>query len=149
MKLFNRMKPIFSLLSVMLLLLFVLTMLVPLHEAKAQVFAPCSTTGCKMYGNILFNGAAPTATGTGTPTVTTGSTNQTGSVTAGSSATSVVLTFANGSFTQNPASAVPFCTVESETQLAAFSYVVTGTTITVTQTATSGNVIVWHCFPSV
>ena len=88
---------------------------------------------------IKFLGTAPTPTGTGTPTIATGSTDTSGEVTAGASATSVVITFSAAKTN------APFCVVTSQTQLAAFSYSVSTTAITITQTATSGNKIDYHC----
>lgn len=94
---------------------------------------------------IRFSGNAPTITGTGTPVCAstgTGCTNSAGDVTAGASATSVVITF-NGTF----GTGIPTCVVQSHTQLVAFSYVVTATAITITQTATTGNTISYECNP--
>lgn len=86
-----------------------------------------------------FTGA-PTVGGTATPTLTTGSTDAAGEVTAGTSATSVTITFALAKTN------APFCTVTSQTQLAAFAYTVSTTVITITQTATTGNKINYVCF---
>jgi hypothetical protein len=88
---------------------------------------------------IAFTGTIPTVTGTGTPSITTGSTDTSGQVTAGASATSVVITFATAKAN------APFCVVTSQTQLAAFAYTVSTSAITVTQTATSGNLINYIC----
>lgn len=112
--------------------------------AIAQVLSPLSSRiGGAMDGYIFYRGAAPVPTGTGTPTIATGSSNVAGVVTAGSSATSVIITFSGGGY-----SAVPFCVAHSYTQVAAFAYTVSATAITITQTATSGNLIVYHCDPS-
>lgn len=112
--------------------------------ANAQSFAPCdSRTGCSMQGHIFYYGPPPVVTGTGTPSIATGSSNVAGVVTAGASATSVVITFAAGGY-----SSVPFCIVGSQTQVAAFQWVTTATAITITQTATSGNKINYRCDPS-
>lgn len=89
--------------------------------------------------SLKFSGAAPTPTGTGTPTIATGSTDSSGEVTAGSSATSVVITFAVAKAN------APFCVVRSQAQIASFAYTVSTTAITITQTATSGNVIDYFC----
>lgn len=111
--------------------------------AEAQVFDPLSkSAGGAVSGSVLYVGPLPSVTGTGSPVVIAGSTNTVGQVTAGASATSIILTFGGGGFV-----AVPACIVNSETQLAAFSYVVTKTTITITQTATSGNQVNWRCDP--
>lgn len=95
-------------------------------------------------GNLHFSGTIPTATGTGTPTVTTGSTDSAGSVTAGTTATSVVITSGLTGY-----ATPPFCVVTPVTQLVAFSAPVTVSAghfvITITQTATTGDLITWHC----
>lgn len=83
---------------------------------------------------------APTCTGTGTPTITTGSTDSAGSCTAGTSATSVVITW-NLTHAAAPVS----CVVSSSPQLAALSYTKSNTALTITQTATTGNVIDYNC----
>lgn len=90
--------------------------------------------------NLLFTGTAPVPTGTGTPTIATGSTNGAGEVTAGASATSVIITF-NGAPLTNP----PFCVVRTQAQVASFAYTISASAITVTQTATSGNLIDYIC----
>lgn len=89
--------------------------------------------------SIAFSGTAPTVTGTGTPTIVATSTDNAGEVTAGASATSVVITFATAKTN------APFCVVTSQTQLVAFAYTISTTAITITQTATSGNLIDYHC----
>lgn len=85
-------------------------------------------------------GTAPVPTGTGTPTIAAGSTNLAGEVTAGASATSVVITF-NGA----PLSTAPFCVVRTQSQLTSFVYAISTIAITVTQTATSANLIDYIC----
>lgn len=90
-------------------------------------------------GGLSFTGAAPTPTGTGTPTMTAGSTDSAGAVTAGLTATSVVITFAAAKTN------APFCVVQPQTQLAAFSYTVSTTAITITQTITSSDIIDYIC----
>lgn len=91
-------------------------------------------------GNVAYFGTIPTVTGTGTPTIRTGSTNTGGEVTAGASATSVVITF-----NQTVAIAVaPFCVVTPNTHNSSFDFAVTNTAITVTQTAAAEK-ISWHC----
>ncbi|MDE2102814.1 MAG: hypothetical protein KGL39_36555 [Patescibacteria group bacterium] len=99
-------------------------------------------TGKVTVGRHLHTslGQLPTASGTGTPTMTTGSSDTAGQVTAGTSATSVVVTFAT------PYAAAPFCVVQTETGgITSFAYAVSTTAITVTQTATSGNKIDYVC----
>lgn len=89
---------------------------------------------------LKFTGTIPVPTGTGTPTILTGSTDSAGQVTAGSTATSVVITFAAVK------SSAPICVVQTETGgIASFAYAVSTSAITVTQTATSGNKIDYHC----
>lgn len=90
-------------------------------------------------GDLTFTGTAPTPTGTGSPVMTTGSTDSAGQVTSGTAATSVIITFASAKTN------APFCTVTAETQLVAFAYTVSTTAITITQTATSGELIDYHC----
>jgi hypothetical protein len=90
-------------------------------------------------GYIPIQATAPAPTGTGTPTIATGSTDESGEVTAGASATSVIITF---NLTHTNA---PFCVVNSQTQLAAFAYTLSNTAITITQTATSSNKIDYRC----
>lgn len=98
------------------------------------------TSGGQLIGpSLKFTGSAPVPTGTGTPTILAGSTDGAGEVTAGASATSVVITFAAAK------DSAPLCVVTSQTQLAAFAYTVSTTAITITQTATSGNKINYHC----
>lgn len=102
--------------------------------------------GAALASSVTFVGTAPVLTGTGTPTCAStgnGCTNQSGDVTAGATATSVVITFNGGGF----GTGVPSCNVTPHVQLVAFSYVVSATAITVTQTATSGDVITWFCVP--
>lgn len=85
-------------------------------------------------------GTIPTVTGTGAPTITTGSTDTAGEVTSGASATSVVITF---SATKTNA---PFCVVSPQSVLLSFSYTISTSAITITQTATSGEKIDYMCF---
>jgi hypothetical protein len=82
----------------------------------------------------------PTVTGTGAPTIATGSTDSVGEVTAGTTATSVVITFS--SVKTN----APFCTVTDQSTLASFTYTISTSAITITQTANSGNKIDYICF---
>lgn len=89
---------------------------------------------------LTFTGTIPVVTGTGTPTIASGSTDTAGEVTSGTSATSVIITFA-----QTKTNA-PFCVVTPQTQLAAFAYTISTSAITITQTATTGEKIDYHCF---
>lgn len=91
-------------------------------------------------GGPIWKGTIPTVTGTGTPTIATGSTDTAGEVTSGTSATSVVITF---SATKGNA---PFCVVSPQTQLVAFSFTISTTAISITQTATTGEKIDYMCF---
>lgn len=91
-------------------------------------------------GNFSSGGAAPTlsACGGGSPTVT--GSNLSGTVTTGTTATGCVITFS----TAFPAA--PSCVVSPASGvLAAFSYTISTTAITITQTSTSGNTITYVC----
>lgn len=88
---------------------------------------------------ITAKGTIPTVTGTGTPTIATGSTDTAGEVTGGTAATSIVITF---SATKTNA---PFCTVSSQTQLVSFAYTISTSAITITETATTGDKIDYTC----
>lgn len=100
-----------------------------------------SIAGVSLSGSsLLFTGTAPAPTGTGTPAIAAGSTDNAGEVTAGSSATSVVITFAVAKTN------APFCVVTSQTGgITSFAYAISTAAITVTQSATSGNKIDYHC----
>lgn len=89
---------------------------------------------------IILTGTIPTVTGTGTPTITAGSTDSAGEITSGTTATSIVITFS--SVKTN----APFCTVTPQTQLVSFAYTISTSAITITQTATSGEKIDYVCF---
>lgn len=106
---------------------------VNVQDVSNNVFTTISNTGITFFSTI------PVVTGTGSPTIVTGSSDTAGEVTAGASATSVIISF---SATKTNA---PFCVVTSQTQLAAFAYTISTTAITITQTATSGNKINYHC----
>lgn len=85
---------------------------------------------------------APTVGGTATPSIATGSTDEAGEVTAGTSATSVTITF---NLTHTNA---PFCVVTAQPQITSFAYTLSNTAITITQTATTGDKIDYRCtFP--
>lgn len=96
-------------------------------------------TGLTTTTGLTFTGTAPTPTGTGTPSIVATSTDNAGEVTAGTTATSVVITFATVKTN------APFCVVTSQTQLAAFAYAISTSAITITQTATSANKIDYVC----
>lgn len=91
-------------------------------------------------GAIFLTGTIPVATGTGTPVMTTGSTDTAGEVTGGTLATSIVITFAVAKTN------APFCNVTPETLVAAFNYTVSTTAITITLTATTGEKVTYSCF---
>lgn len=88
---------------------------------------------------MKFYGSAPAVTGTGSPTIASGSTDNAGEVTGGTSATSIIITF-NVAKTN-----APFCTVSPQTSVASFVYAISTTAITVTQTATTGQKIDYIC----
>lgn len=90
-------------------------------------------------GLLSIQTTAPAVGGTATPTIASGATDEAGEVTAGTTATSVTITF------NKTHAAAPFCTVTSQTQLVAFAYTISNTVITITQTATSGNKIDYSC----
>lgn len=93
----------------------------------------------RINGPIATGGTIPAVTGTGTPTITTGSTDTAGEVTSGTTATSVIITFVTAKTN------APFCNVTPQTQLVAFAYTISTTAITVTQTATTGEKIDYEC----
>lgn len=92
------------------------------------------------FSAIISFGTLPTVTGTGSPAIAPGSTNQAGKVTGGTSATSIVITFA-----ANTWSNAPNCTVSPQTSVASFAYVTTISAITITQTATTGQIVNYTC----
>lgn len=96
-----------------------------------------NTGGTRAF-TLDFSGI-PVPTGTGTPTITAGSTDAAGEVASGASATSVVITFSSAKTN------APFCLVTPQTQLLAFAYTISTTAITITQTATSGEKIDYFC----
>lgn len=87
----------------------------------------------------VVGGTSPglTSCGGGTPSIT--GSDVAGRVVEGTTATGCIITFA-ATYTNAPS-----CTVTSETQLAAFSYVVSATAITISNTSSSGDVIHYHC----
>jgi hypothetical protein len=88
-------------------------------------------------GALTFIGTTPAVTGTGSPTIATGSTDTSGEVTGGTLATSIVITFASAKTN------APFCVVTSQT--AAITYTISTTAITVTLAATTGEKVDYHC----
>lgn len=80
--------------------------------------------------------------GTGSPAIV--GDDKAGVVTAGTSASGCVITFAT------PYNGVPFCVVQWQgTPLAAQNYTVSATAITAVQTATSGNLLNYICLARV
>lgn len=90
--------------------------------------------------HLGFYGTAPAITSCGTSPSTARGTDTAGEVTEGTTATGCIITFANSGYT-----AAPYCVVTSQTQLAAFTYAISTTAITVTNTSTSGDKINWVC----
>lgn len=99
-----------------------------------------SPTAVGIAKPLTFTGTIPTVTGTGSPTITTGSTDTTGEVTGGTLATSIVITFSAAKTN------APFCLVTAQTNVAAFAYTTSTTAITITLTATTGEKINYACF---
>lgn len=89
----------------------------------------------------LGNGSLPVLSACGTtPTLATGSTDLSGTVTMGSTATGCVITFGTAYTT------APSCVVTwRATPLASQSYVVAAGTITTTQTSTTNNILDYTC----
>jgi hypothetical protein len=82
---------------------------------------------------------APSSCGGGSPAVTSGSTDAAGEVTEGTTATACTITFANAFAAQ------PFCTVSPEQLSVAFTYSVSVSAISITNTSASGNKYSWVC----
>lgn len=90
--------------------------------------------------DVKTTGTIPTLSTCGTsPTIRSGSTDTSGEITEGTTAAGCTITFASAKTN------IPFCVVTSQTQLAAFTYVLSTTAITITMTVTSGNKINYHC----
>jgi hypothetical protein len=92
-----------------------------------------SAAGLKATGTI------PTVSGTGTPTITTGSTDTAGEVTGGTLATSIVITFAAAKAN------APFCVVTSQSAATNFAYTISTSAITVSLAALTGEIVDYHC----
>jgi hypothetical protein len=91
----------------------------------------------------FYSAAVPVVTscGTGSPAIVAGSTDASGAVTIGTSATSCTVTF-RIAYTN-----APFCTISDQTLLANLtSYTVSATAIVLTMTSNSGNQVDYHCF---
>lgn len=91
-------------------------------------------------GHIGFTNTAPTISSCGTSPSTARGTDTAGEVTEGTTATGCTITFANSGYT-----AAPYCVVGLQTQQVAFSYSISTTAITVTNTSASGDKINWVC----
>lgn len=90
--------------------------------------------------HLGYTGTAPAITSCGTSPSTARGTDSAGEVTEGTTATGCIITFANSGYT-----AAPYCVVTSQTQLAAFTYAISTTAITITNTSTSNDKINWVC----
>lgn len=100
-------------------------------------------TGAGIYGtaHVSSAGLAPalTSCGGGSPAVT--GTDMYGTITTGTTATGCIITF------QKAFVAAPSCVLSPASGvLASFSYTISTTAITVTQTSSSGNTITYVCF---
>lgn len=113
--------------------------------ANAQVFGIVNDQPSGFRGKVQAQGAPPTIGAGSTcgtaPALALGSTDWLGEITNGTgSPTSCVLTFAS------PFNVAPFCKVIPKSAvLAALSWVATATTLTITQTGTSSNVLTYEC----
>jgi hypothetical protein len=90
-------------------------------------------------GGFTATGTIPTVTGTGTPTITTGSTDTAGEVTGGTLATSIVITFAAAKTN------APFCVVTSQSSATGFAYSISTTAITISLSALTAEIVDYHC----
>lgn len=95
-----------------------------------------------IYSAVVSYGTLPAVTGTGSPAISSTSNDTSGKVTGGTSATSIIITFAAAKTT------APFCTVSPQTSVASFAYTTSTTAITITQTATTGQIVNYHCDPA-
>ena len=106
-----------------------------------QGFSPLNRAGGVMTGLLRFSMTAPVLSSCGTGPSVTGN-NQAGIVTMGTgSPTGCIITFS----TSFAYSAIPSCVVSWQVNLASMQYVVTQTTITLTQTAASSNKVNYIC----
>jgi hypothetical protein len=108
---------------------------------KATTTTRSTVLSINGIAHAAFSLAAPSITSCGTtPGAATGSDTH-GTVAEGTTATGCVITFANAY------TAAPQCTVVMPTaNLAAFTYTVSTTAITVSHSSASSNTLVWHCF---
>ncbi len=97
-----------------------------------------NTSGAGHIRTTSTGGFVPALTSCGGSPALVG-TDIAGVVTEGTTATGCIITFSTTYGT------APACIVTSQTQLAAFSYVVSATAITITNTSNSGDVVHYHC----
>lgn len=88
-------------------------------------------------GNSPPSSGTPTSCGTGSPTVIGSDTD--GLITTGTAATACTITFATAY------ASAPFCVVTSQTQLVAFAYTISNSTLSTSMTSVSGGKINYHC----
>lgn len=88
----------------------------------------------------VAGGGTPTVSACGTTPGTPTGTDMAGEVAEGTTATGCTITFANSGYT-----AAPHCVVALGTQQVAFTYTISTTAITVTNTSATGDVIHWIC----
>lgn len=94
----------------------------------------------QMGGLLPQQTTAPTIAGTGTPVLAARSTDTAGSVTGGTSATSIVVTWAY------PKTNAPFCLVASPTGTVFTSYTPSTTALTIALSATTGAQFTYSCW---
>lgn len=100
-----------------------------------------SFASLRVAGDYHVAGSAPGVSGCGiSPLVRSGSTDTAGEVFEGASATGCTITFAASK------AIAPFCTMSTQTQLAAFSYSVSSVSLTATHSSATGGVLDYHCF---
>jgi hypothetical protein len=111
---------------------------------KVGVSAFGGTAAYEVYASTGHTGTLAPVTGalsscgTGSPSVSTGSTDRDGTITEGTTATGCVLTFAN-TYTVSP-----FCTATATTAIAV-GVTTTATTMTLVNASATGDVITYHC----
>jgi hypothetical protein len=108
-------------------------------KQNALGYTPVNKAGDVMQGLLRFSGAPPTLTSCGTSPSVIGN-GQVGEVTMGTgSPTGCVITFPVA-YTSKPV-----CIVKWQTGLTSTNYTVSTTAITLTQTATSSNLVDYNC----
>lgn len=107
---------------------------------------PPATTTRGICGQLQMGGiftpqiTAPVATGTGTPTLATRSSDTAGQITGGTSATQIIVTWA---YVKGHA---PFCLVTSPSATPFTSYSASTTALTINLSATTGAVFTYNCW---